>query len=207
MDIQYFGANCLVLTSKDSRLVVDDNLNKLGAKSVLKPADIALFTSDPQPKVETKLVINHPGEYEVASFSIHGIPARAHMDEEGAYTATMYKIVAGDLHVLVTGHIYPDLSEAQQEDVGHVDVMIIPVGGGGYTLDPVGAQRLIREIGPKLVIPTHYADKNLKYEVPQLELEDALKELGIEQREPEQKLRLKPADLGEVTQLIVVEKS
>ena len=40
MDLQYGGGNCVVLSSKGVRLVVDDNLAELGAKSVTKPEDI-----------------------------------------------------------------------------------------------------------------------------------------------------------------------
>ncbi len=47
-----------------------------------------------------------------------------------------------------------------------VDLLIVPVGGNGYTVDPVGAMKLIKAIEPKLVVPSHYADKALKYPVP-----------------------------------------
>jgi L-ascorbate metabolism protein UlaG (beta-lactamase superfamily) len=88
-----------------------------------------------------------------------------------------------------------------------VDVMVVPVGGNGYTVDPVGALKLIKAVEPKLLIPTHYADKALKYEVPQQELGNALKELGMEPKESTAKLKLKPVDLTDLTQLIVIEKS
>jgi len=85
--------------------------------------------------------------------------------------------------------------------------MFVPVGGNGYTLDPVGALKLIKAVEPKLVVPTHYADKSLKYEVPQQNLEDALKEIGMEVKERLPKLKLKPGELTDVTQLVVLEKS
>ena len=59
-------------------------------------------------------------------------------------------------------------------------MLVVPVGGNGYTVDPVGALKLIKDIEPKLVIPTHYADKALKYPVPQQDLAGALKEPGME---------------------------
>lgn len=208
MDLQFYGANCLSITYKGTRLVVDDNLAELGSKSILKAGDVALYTSEPAAApAGLRIAIDQPGEYEVSDISIMGIPTRAHMDEEGKRGATMYKLLAGDFSVLVTGHVHPDFAEKQLEKIGMVDVMIVPVGGSGYTLDPVGALKLIKDIEPKLVIPTHYADKALNYPVPQLELESALKELGMEARETTAKLKLKPADLGEVTQLVVLEKS
>lgn len=207
MDLQFYGANCVSITYKGTRIVVDDNLADLGGKSILKPEDVALFTMAHGVPKACKIALDQPGEYEVSDISIMGIAARGHMDEEGQRTATMYKLVAGEFSVLVTGHVHPDLPEKIWEQIGLVDVIIVPVGGSGYTLDPVGALKLIKEIEPKLVIPTHYDDKALKFPVPQLSLTEALKELAMEPKETVGKLKLKPTDLTDLTQLVVLEKS
>jgi L-ascorbate metabolism protein UlaG (beta-lactamase superfamily) len=206
MDLQFHGANCLSLSYKSTRLVVDDNLVELGAKSVLKADDVALFTG-PHGGVTARLLFDGPGEYEVADISVIGIAARSHTDEEGQRSATMLKFIVGDQSLLVTGHVYPDLDDKQMESIGMVDVMVVPVGGNGYTVDPVGALKLIKEVEPKLVVPAHYADKALKFPVPQQELPIALKELAMEPKETVAKLRLKPGEMSDVTQLIILEKS
>jgi L-ascorbate metabolism protein UlaG (beta-lactamase superfamily) len=208
MDIQYYGANCIVITGKGVRVVIDDNLAELGQKPVAKSGDILLYTGQhADPSVEAKLLVDHAGEYEAADVSIYGIPARAHMDEEKQYNATMYRVMVGDLTVFIPGHIYPELSDDDLEDIGLIDVMLVPVGGNGYTLDPIGALKVIKKIEPKLVIPTHYADKALKYPVPQQSLEDALQGLAMEPRETTAKLRVKPGEFTDVTQLVVLERS
>ena len=208
MDVQFYGANCVVLSYKGTRVVVDDNLAALGGKDIVKADDLALYTGKHDvPKVTPKLVVDAPGEYEVGDVSVTGVAAQAHIDEAGTKNATMFKVTAGDMHVLVVGHIDPNVSESQLEALGKVDVLIVPVGGNGYTLDPVGALKVIKEVEPKLVIPTHYADKSLKYDAPQQELDAALKELGMEPKERVSKLKLKAADFGEGTQLVILEKS
>ncbi len=211
MDIQFYGANCIALTTKGGRIVIDDNLIQLGGKSVVRAGDIALFTgAHTMPKAETKLEIDHAGEYEVSDFSIYGIPARSHMDEPGKQTATMYKIISKDLKIFTPGHIYPELSDTQLENIGRVDVMLIPVGGNGYTLDPVGALKILKQIEPKIVIPTHYDDDgkpDLNYEVPQQTLAQALTALAMEPKETVGKLKLKAGELPEVMQLVVLERS
>jgi L-ascorbate metabolism protein UlaG (beta-lactamase superfamily) len=206
MDLQFHGANCLSINFKGTRLVIDDNLVELGAKSILKADDVALYTG-PHEAVPARIMFDGPGEYEVADVSVIGIAARAHTDEEGKKSATMFKLIVGDQSLLVTGHIYPDLDDKQLEAIGIVDVMVVPVGGNGYTVDPVGALKLIKEVEPKVVVPVHYADKALKLPVPQQELGNALKELAMEPKETVAKLRLKPAELSDVTQLIILEKS
>src|SRR5215471_766764 len=144
MDIQYYGGDCVVFTAKDVRVVVDDNLSELGLKSIAKTTDIVLFTGPHKDlSVSPRLLIDQPGEYEVSNLSIMGIAARGHMDEPGTRSATIYKILTDDASYLVTGHVYPDLSDDQLEAIGMVDVMCVPVGGNGYTLDATGALQLI----------------------------------------------------------------
>lgn len=208
MEIQFYGANCVRLTTKKATIIIDDNLDKLGLKSVTKSTDIVLFTSDQkgQIKLPNPVIIDSPGEYEVSDTSLQGIAARAHMDEEDQKTATIFKIIGEDIRVVVAGHVYPELSEDQLEALGTADVLIVPVGGYGYTLDSVGALKLIKKIEPKIIIPTHFADTDINYEVPQQSLEEALKGLAMEPKETVPKLKLKPGEMGDIAQLIVLER-
>jgi len=206
MDMQFYGANCIVLSSKNNRVVIDDNLTTLGVKSVTKDGDIAIFTGEHGAvQGKPKIVIDMPGEYEASNISIFGLQARAHMDESGKKSATIYKITWGEVRVLVTGHIFPKLTETDLEALGIIDVMFVPVGGNGFTLDATGAAQIIRQVEPKIVIPTHYNDNRLSYEVPQTELEDALKTMGMEPKETLAKLQFKPAEVTDTTQLVVLE--
>ncbi len=207
MDLQFFGANCLSISQKGKRIIVDDNLADLGGKGIIKADDVALFTSSHASIIPARLVFDSPGEYEVADISIIGIAARAHIDNTDEKSGTMYKLVISDLNVLITGHIYPDLSDSQLETIGLVDILVVPVGGNGYTLDPIGALKIIKAIEPKLVIPTHYADPSLNYEVPQQNLNEALKELAMEPKETTSKLKVKAGDLSDIMQLVILEKT
>lgn len=208
MDLQFYGANCVVVTYKGTRVVIDDNLAQLGGKSVLRADDLVLFSGPhEEPAVNAKLVVEYPGEYELGDVSVIGVATQAHTDEPGTSNATMYKITAGDLNVAFVGNVHPDVSEAQLEALGHVDVLFVPVGGHGYTLDPIGALKVIKEVEPKMIIPTHNADKALKFEVPQLSLDEVLKELSMEVSQTVPKLKLKSSDLTEAVQLVVLEKS
>jgi L-ascorbate metabolism protein UlaG (beta-lactamase superfamily) len=208
MDIQFYGANCITLTSKQTRLVVDDTLAELGGKSITKDGDISLFTGAHQPvAAKVKISIDTPGEYEVSNISILGLQVRAHMDEANQQSGVIYKITWGDTKVLVAGHVYPKLTDTDLEAIGLIDIMFVPVGGNGYTMDGTGALQLIKQIEPKVVLPTHYADKALNYEVPQQTLEEALKGMSMEPKETVKKLQLKQLELTDSTQLVVLEKS
>jgi L-ascorbate metabolism protein UlaG (beta-lactamase superfamily) len=207
MDIQFHGANCITINTKGARITIDDNLSDLGAKKIIKGDDVALFTgAHGSTEKDVRLLIDQPGEYEAAGVAVYGIAARSHLDEEGKNSATMYKIIFDDMSVLVTGHIYPELSDTQLETIGTVDVLLVPVGGSGYTLDAIGALKVIKEVEPKIIVPTHYDDKDLAYPVPQQALEDAIKSLGMEPKETTEKLRLKSGILENTTQLIILNK-
>lgn len=206
MEIQFYGANCVRLTTKKASIIIDDNLASLGLKSVAKAGDVVLCTTAMETKEDAKLVLDQPGEYEVSDVSIQGIAARAHMDEAGKKSATIFKIIGEDIRVAVVGHILPELGGDQLESLGTIDVLIVPVGNSGLTLDIVGAMELVKKIEPKLVIPTHYADKDIKYPVPQQELEEVIKGFAMEPREAAAKLKLKPGDLGDLTELAILER-
>lgn len=207
MDIQYFGGNCIRITTKKASIVVDDNLAELGKKSVTRNGDIVLFTGiHGDSSAEAKIVIDQPGEYEVSGTSIQGVAARSHMDEEGAKNTTIFKIIDDDIRVVVTGHIYPELNDTQLETLGMVDVLLIPVGNSGFTMDSIGALKIIKKIEPKIVIPTHYAEEGLHFAVPQQSLDEAVKGLAMEPKDTLPKLKLKPGELTDSTQLIILER-
>jgi L-ascorbate metabolism protein UlaG (beta-lactamase superfamily) len=206
LELQYYGANCLRLTTKKAQIVVDDNLAEVGLKSVIKPTDISLRTNVQIPAHEAQFTADMPGEYEVADVVIHGVATRSHIDEEGKKTATIFTVTADDLRVAIVGHVFPELSEQQLEAIGIVDILIIPVGGNGYTLDGVGALKVIKQIEPKVVIPVHYADKAIKYEVPQADLTEAVRALGMETAETLDKYKPKLTDLTDTTKLIVLNR-
>lgn len=207
MELQYYGANCLKLSARKAQIVVDDNLAQLGLKAVTKPSDISLRTNKMFPDhPDAVFRAEMPGEYEISGVVIHGVAARGHVDAEGTKNAVIYTIQADDTKVAIIGHIYPELSEDQLEAIGMVDVAVVPVGGNGYTLDGTGALNVIKQIEPKAVIPTHYSDKAIRYEVPQTELADAVKNLGMEIAETVGRYKIKPAELSDTTKLIILER-
>lgn len=180
-DIEYKGANTVVIASKKATIVTDPKLSLVGLKNVVlkdavELATEARFTID---NPDARLEVEGPGEYGVADFDIKGIAAQRHIDSDKTeQLATIYRIEIGDVRIGLIGNVDPNLSDAQLEELGVIDILILPVGGGGYTLDATGATSLVRKIDPKVVIPVHYADAALKYEVPQDSLDLFVTELS-----------------------------
>lgn len=205
MDFQYYGANCVRISNKKVSVLIDDNLAAVGLKPVTAKDDISIFTLDKNSGLDSKFTIEGPGEYEISEVSVRGIPARAHLDAEGL-RATVYSIRVNGFSIGVLGHINPSLTDEQLEMLGIIDVLIVPVGGNGYTVDAVGAVNLIKQIEPKIVLPTHYADSKITYEVPQAELSVFLSAMGANDSEHLEILKLKEADLGDKTRVIVLDR-
>lgn len=180
-EIEYKGGNTVVITTKKATLVTDPKQTLVGLKDYVVKEAIEIAT-EPRFALNSdtaRLAIEGPGDYEVADFSIRGVSAQRHLDTENdEQIATVYRIEVGEARIALIGNISEKLSDDQLEALGVVDIAIIPVGGGGYTLDATAAANTIRQIDPKVVVPVHYADKALKYEVPQDELSTFVSELG-----------------------------
>ena len=180
-EIEFKGGNTLVISTKKATIVADPRLSINGLKDVIikdavEVATEARFATNSQ---DAKLLIEGPGEYGIGDFDIRGIPAQRHLDSEAdEKISTIYRIETGDVRIALIGNIYEKLSDDDLEEIGVIDIVILPVGGNGYTLDGTGAAGIVRKIDPKLVIPVHYADPALAYEVPQDSLEVFVKELG-----------------------------
>lgn len=180
-DIEYKGGNSIVIASKKTTLIIDPKLSLVGLKD-LKVSGAVELATEPRFTVDddsAQIIIDGPGEYEVGDFTIKGIAAMRHIDaQDDKKKATIYRVECGEVSVGILGNIAPGLNDDQLEELGVVDVLVVPVGGGGYTLDATNAIALVRTIEPKVVIPVHYDDAALKYEVPQNELDEFVKELG-----------------------------
>jgi len=169
-EIGYHGGNAVTITTKDTTLVFDANRNSFGKKnlSVKDGAEFAteerFLTNDPAFRVS----LCGAGEYEVSNVMVQGVAAYRHLDEIGGEQAsTVFAIKIGDHRIALLGNIQGNLNDEQLEALGMVDILILPVGGNGYTLDAVDAAKIIGQVTPKIVIPIHYAEAGYNYEVPQ----------------------------------------
>jgi L-ascorbate metabolism protein UlaG (beta-lactamase superfamily) len=209
MEIEYKGATALTIKTNGAMVVIDPKLESFGLKNT-KTSDAIEVVTDKRFAIDSdseKLLISGPGEYEVSDISIKGVAAKRHIDGDGK-NSTMYRIVVGGYRIAVIGNISENLSEDQLEELGIIDIAIVPVGGGGYTLDAHGAAKVVKALDPKVIIPVNYADKGIKYEVPQAELEPFIKELGAVQHNTAEKLKLKAGGiLAETLSLLELKRT
>lgn len=207
MDIEYKGANCVLITTKKTTIVIDPRLSVAGLKDLTpKNAIVVATQADLLAHGDDAIVIDGPGEYEVRDISVVGVAAERLIDHDATMQSTIYRLTVSDITFAIVGHVGSPLSEEQLESLGVIDVAIIPVGGSGYTLDAHQAVSVLRQIDPKVVIPTHYSDKAMSYEVPQMDLEPFVKELSAVNHETLPKWKLKGV-LPDVLTLMELERT
>ena len=86
-------------------------------------------------------------------------------------------------------------------------MVILPVGGGGYTLDATGAAQLMRKLDAKIALPIHYAGTAPSYEVPQDNLNVFVKEFGGEVEKVAKYKVKSPSTLPQVPTVIELTRS
>ena len=208
MEISYKGGSSLIVSTKKTTLLIDPKVSQLGLKDPTTADAVEVLTDHVYQVDGARLTIDGPGEYEVGDFSISGVAAKRHIDAEDKWPQlTIYRLETIDFRIGVLGHIQSKLTEEQLEALGVVDILIIPVGGNGFTLDPHDAATITRQIDPKVVIPVHYEDARVKYEVPQLPLEQFINELKLPV-ETVDKYKLKnAAALPDVLSIIAINRA
>lgn len=104
-------------------------------------------------------LVDTAGHHKIGNISINGIMSW-HDDQMGAKRgANIINIFEIDgLRICHLGDLGDVPSKDELLRMGNLDYLLIPVGGT-YTLDPAGADRLIKLIKPKVVVPMHYGMK------------------------------------------------
>lgn len=208
MELEYKGATAVIIKAANSgSIVLDPKIEQFGLKNlkVTDAIELATHPSKESDSDDQKILINGPGEYEVSNISIKGIAA-AHFNQPED-KVTIYSITISGVRVVVLGHIQPNLDEAQLETIGLADVLVLPVGGNNITLSPHDAAKIVNQIDPKIVVPVHYQDKAIKYDVEQETVDVFLKELAATEHQVVDKLKLKNAVLPAVRTVIQVTRT
>lgn len=194
MEIERKFGNCTIITANKTTIVVDPNLSSFGIKDQIKNANIYILTS-PEfgiTVLKNEVVIDGPGEYEINNISIKGILTKAHL--QGQAKSTIYNLDSGDIRVAILGNVSSKITEEQLEEIGTIDVAILPIGGGSETLSSKEAVEVLRKLEPKIIVPTHYQEDGPNYEESQESITDFVKDLGAD-LEKTDKLKLKTNDL------------
>jgi L-ascorbate metabolism protein UlaG (beta-lactamase superfamily) len=208
VDITWLGHSCFRIKGSHVIIINDPFPPELGYTLGKQTANIITVSHQHPSHSYVKgiggepRIIKGPGEYEISGVLIIGI-ATFHDTQRGQVRGknTVYVMEIDGVSVCHLGDLGHVLSSEQVEEIGNVDVLLLPVGGGS-TINAAVSAEVIRQLEPKAVIPMHYKTPAIKRELDSVNV--FLKEMGMGQIEPRPKLTLSKSNLPLSTQVFLL---
>ena len=182
MDITWLGHSCFRIKGNNAVVITDPFPPDLGYKLGKQTANIVTVSHqhpshsyiqgiEGDPKV-----IKGPGEYEISGVLVIGIGAyHDAIKGQSRGKNNIYLMEIDGVAVCHAGDLGHVLSDDQVEELGNVDVLMLPVGGVS-TINATLAAEVVRKVEPKVVIPMHYGTPQTTRELDPVE--HFLKEMG-----------------------------
>jgi L-ascorbate metabolism protein UlaG (beta-lactamase superfamily) len=211
VEITWLGHSCFKIGGSRATIITDPYSPDLGYR-LGKPSARIITVShshqghsyvegvggDPKP-------VTGPGEYEISGVLIIGM-ATFHDNERGDRRGknTVYLIQVDEVAICHLGDLGHVLTADQVEELGSVDILLVPVGGVS-TIDAPAAAEVVRQLEPKVVVPMHYKTEALERELEPVDR--FLREMGVKQASPGPKISFSKANLPVSTQVSLLDYS
>lgn len=171
----------------------------------LKPA-VYIKTLSPWPfemqkDEEGARTIHGGGEYDASGITIKGwnVPEAS----GGKYFKTIYRLGWDDITIGLLGHISAEIPPQLLEPLEEIDVLIGPAGGAPF-LEEEKMVRLIKQLNPKIFIPSFVASNDLKRKAGNgKQVTDPFDAFSDEARDAE-KFTFKKKDIQEIKKTRIV---
>jgi len=169
MVITHHGGQCFKVTLAGLTLVFDPIAKNATLPAVRFGADIALISRD-HPDMngieevtygeKKPFVVTGPGEYERQGVVIQGFLSKSKYGLASGETEainTIYSVGLEDMTLVHLGALADtELSKEARENIGEIDVLFVPIGGGGVLI-PAEAHELAVSLEPKIIVPMHWS--------------------------------------------------
>jgi len=194
VDITWLGHSCFRIKSNQAVIITDPVPAETGYTLGKQSANI-VTVSHPHPShswvqgVEGEPhIVKGPGEYEISGVLVIGV-STFHDAVKGSARGknTMYLMDIDGVAVCHTGDLGHVPSDDQVEEMGNVDVLMLPVGGAS-TINATLATEVVRKMEPRVVIPMHYKTEKTTRELDEVDL--FLKETGQSGIEPKNRVSI-----------------
>lgn len=210
MIITYYGKQYFKIQQGDTTVSINplSKENSLGIKPAKFSADVVLCTlrhpdyngfDANTHNGNEPFKIYGPGSYEIDGNLFVGYGESAKREGSDFINTIYFFNIEGISFCFLGDLAHENIDQKTKEHIEAVDVIFVPIGGG-ETLDPVAASKIIKNFSPKVIIPMDYGkdrDKGM--------LEAFLKEMSSKS-EPIEKYVFKKSDLDTLTGHVVVLK-
>lgn len=209
MEIKWLGHSCFRIKGRNATIITDPYSPNLGYSLGKPTADIVTVSHQHPGHSYVKGVggnpraVTGPGEYEISDVIIIGIATFHDWDGDGQRGKnTIYLIEMDEISICHLGDLGHILTDEQVEELGSVDVLLLPVGGVS-TINASMAAEIVRKLEPQIVIPMHYKTQMVTRELEPVDR--FLKEIGLSEVTPHPKLSLTKSSLPLTSQVILLE--
>ena len=175
MKIKWLGHACFLITSDSGLKIITDPYESgfrdiISYQPVKESASIVTishqhgdhnYTADLQGNPE---VVQRSGRHLVKGVEFVGIPSyhdRVSGQERGDNTIFCFTI--DGMKICHCGDLGHPLDDSILSSLGHVDVLLIPIGGPPATLELDEAISLWEKLQPGLIIPMHFRNQKCKF--------------------------------------------
>jgi L-ascorbate metabolism protein UlaG (beta-lactamase superfamily) len=207
LDITWYGLSCFRVTERGQITVVTDPYAEgIGLPMPKLKGDVVTVSHDSpgHNNIEAvkgaQYVVAGAGEYEIGGVFFTGV-AMHNPENEAARPNIAVLIEYDNLRVLHMGDLSHVPNQSDVEDFGEVNVLLLPVGGGGGLKSTLAAD-VVALIEPHYVVPMHYALPGLAVELEPVD--HFLKTMGVSNPQEEEMLRVTVSGLPEQPQVVML---
>ena len=211
MEINWHGLSCFRISERGMATVVTDpyDHNFAGFEPLKFRAEIVTVSHDAPGHNFISAVKGHsrvitgPGEFEIGGVFITGVQTNRRAEQSSQELRnTLYVLDYHGITVAHLGDIQKVPSQTDIENLGGVNVVLVPVGGGG-SLNAAKAAEIVSLLEPGIVIPMHYQLPESSVELSPLS--KFLKEMGVGNIEPIPSLKITRKSVPSEAQVVVLE--
>ena len=211
MEINWHGLSCFRLTDRGMASVVTDpyDHNVAGFEPLKLRGEIVTVSHDAPGHnyISTvkgrNRVITGPGEFEIGGVFITGVQTNRRTNSlPKELRNTLYVFDYDGITIAHLGDIQKVPNQTEVENLGGVNVALVPVGGGS-SLNAAKAAEIVSLLEPGVVIPMHYQlpESNLDLSP----LSRFLKEMGVGEIEPVPSLKVTRTSVPAESRVVVLE--
>lgn len=210
MDITWYGHSCFRITERTQTTIITDpyspeiglpELKLKGDLVTVSQSDSIAYNATEFVK-NTEYILEGPGEYEFGGTFIWGIPMHTVTDDHVKPNVAYQLQYSNGLSVLHLGELNQMPDQSTIQDLGEINVLLIPVGGNG-SLKAGLASEVVALIEPNFVVPMQYALPGLQVELDPVE--NFLKAMGVSNAQEEETLKVSSSQLPEQPQVVVLQ--
>ena len=170
MEIIWLGHSCFRFRSQETIVITDPFPNSIGFDFENRPASIVTVSQNDKNHSNAENVSGNPkifaapGEYEYTGVSVKGVmtPLAEQTNREDRNVA--FTITLEGIKICHLGKLNTPLTTNIVDELGPIDVLLVPVGGHGL-IELNGIQQIMQDFDPKIVIPMQYKTQGLQLDI------------------------------------------